>query len=571
MKLGFGPYSLMAVAAFLLTSTIINAERSDGKIVQRSNNVNHRHRQDQHQRYTKTDIEGESPTIYELANYQPVHPNLVVDAARIDLDQADIEQSMLFFNFGDAQTIYEDGGHSFSVATLRLDIPLSEDMPPQTIVLGQSESGGIVRGTLLYEAKALVTLINVAYTPINVGVDGFDDPKDDSNLCQLGGSLVPKTMGCYAENGRLSIGGLDDVTYSGYDATTDTINLRSIQRFSTDTSIIFTNPLPTHQKFVDYFGDTAYGDIFIQSAIDGKPASDKLKRGNIDFTLISVEGRAAAIPRFTFQLNIWMYVAGLLEFTIEKCLDDDNTMTDKTITSEEYTAYWDESWAIYAGSLEGVNGTTEEGKLLYHLADEMCGTFDTCDNDDDGDETATVNRKIVEDYQKGQTQVLNGQCDAAKATKEAIVSRMTVPLLQGMLLSAFEQEGGDKGDENVVDQVIGFSYAISVLPLIHACETNQLAATVIYDAFSVPPVSETDFASIRSVLEASYECLGVTCDDIGSLAGADLCTGAKNSTTNSSADECEEEGECSSGNPMHFSALGLNTCVLSLALYYLLG
>jgi hypothetical protein len=136
-----------------------------------------------------TDIDGDSPIDYQLAGYRPFSPKVVMDAGRIDLDQADIEQAALFFAFSDARRIYHRGGHSFSVATLNLDTPMQRDMPERSIVLGTSESGTTIRASLLQDTPAFSSTIDVVY-PVD------DDDDDEAALCQVGGSLLPVRTGC---------------------------------------------------------------------------------------------------------------------------------------------------------------------------------------------------------------------------------------------------------------------------------------------------------------------------------------------------------------------------------------
>jgi hypothetical protein len=227
-----------------------------------------------------------------------------------------------------------------------------------------------------------------------------------------------------------------------------------------------------------------------------------------------------------------MYVVGLLEFALEICVDDGD---------DRDPLLWDEAFAIYAGSLEGSDGSGD-GKLLYHLADEMCIAFGTCVL-----QSAPANRKLVEEFQTGQSRILSGQCEDATSSKDRIVSLMTVPLIQGLLLSATGLQEAD-----TVGQVTAFIFATSVLPLLHDC--NETAAALIYDAFRLP-ITETDedlFPSIRAVVESSYECLGISCEDIGFLLGADLCLARTEApTTSAGSDGCEddaEEEDCGSGS-----------------------
>ena len=98
---------------------------------------------------------------------------------------------------------------------------------------------------------------------------------------------------------------------------------------------------------------------------------------------------------------------------------------------------WDEGWAFYAGSLEGPDvGGTDEGQMIYALAEKRCENFKTCSGDTDDDDltgVSAVNAELLTLRQSGQSAIQELDCDTAEATKEEIVAQMVVPLVQGVL------------------------------------------------------------------------------------------------------------------------------------------
>ena len=86
-----------------------------------------------------------------IAGYEP--RTFVKNHAAIDLDQAKIEDLLDQGDFNSAKAIYVQGGHSKSIARLKL-----LDAPPpvkpilsETIVTGRTNAGGLVRGNLVEE------------------------------------------------------------------------------------------------------------------------------------------------------------------------------------------------------------------------------------------------------------------------------------------------------------------------------------------------------------------------------------------------------------------------------------
>ena len=99
---------------------------------------------------------------------------------------------------------------------------------------------------------------------------------------------------------------------------------------------------------------------------------------------------------------------------------------------------WDEGVCFYTGSIEGKDGNPGDGVLLHHLADEMCEAYKTCGAD--GTEslgTSKLNHDMLVLFALGNYHLLNGNCPAARETKNEIVEKMYIPLIQGAMRYAF--------------------------------------------------------------------------------------------------------------------------------------
>jgi hypothetical protein len=101
-------------------------------------------------------------------------------------------------------------------------------------------------------------------------------------------------------------------------------------------------------------------------------------------------------------------------------------------------------------------------------------------------------------------------CQAARTTKNKIAKLMAVPLVQGVIRYAFII--GQEGSVDPDDIGEGAAFAAAVLPIVHHCSSAD--ARIIYNNMRVrnPNVS---FAAVKSALERNYECMGITCEDVG--------------------------------------------------------
>merc|ERR1711871_1380680 len=257
--------------------------------------------------------------------------------------------------------------------------------------------------------------------------------------------------------------------------------------------------------------------------------------------------------------GVWMYAVHNLEKGKRDCDVD----------------FWDEGMAYYIGSLEGEYATSADyastGNLLYALAQKRCAEFGTCATTTDSSTIAAVNDKIQSAAIDGSENYLYHQVACNDAGLElafkGMVSQMTVPLVQGMLKYAWKadpangdscagQAGNDAatvatnddsaGTDCAKSWAEGWAFAAAVLPQVHKCDAT--AATTIranLDVASTEPMKD-GVAAVKAAIEGVYDCLGITCADVGAYQasgqvklGMDACTFAPSndvdSTTSSGA------------------------------------
>jgi hypothetical protein len=291
------------------------------------------------------------------------------------------------------------------------------------------------------------------------------------------------------------------VQYEGYTPTTDTVNGRSLQLFSTEAETKMKFPgsdafYPDYAMFVQYYGSNTYGDDIIQAAFLGKATS--LQNGNIDFTQFGYEGRAEAVKKATAYMNTAMEIIRKLESGVYECL---SCSSDDCL--DEGVLLLNEAVALYIGSLEGEAGTAGEGAGIYSLAEKRAIDFQTLI-----DGKAKLNAEMFMLLNQMGAYLSEGNCPAARFNKEDIAKLMFVPMIQGTLRYAWILSADNTASE--ADEVEGMTFAACVLPIVAACSSPD--ADIIYSEIqSITP----DFAAVKETFERTYNCLEITCGDVG--------------------------------------------------------
>ena len=268
--------------------------------------------------------------------------------------------------------------------------------------------------------------------------------------------------------------------------------------------------VPSYASFRRYFDDDLnYADTIIANAFNKKDvfasatSLDRLK-------VISIS------MRYTVT---YMAVLEKLYTAVDLCRD--------TKTSEAHDSL-DAAAAYYSGSSEGEDdGGTYDGILLYMLANRMCVHFGTCSSSNN----AEVNEKIVSLLYAAQGEIDVGACDSLAKTVKGIENALTVPLIQGTLFTALENDlylSGIIEAEDLLPE--GYVLAQSVLPLIH--DVDSSAASDIADVMVVFPRPENILVAsnhakvFRAFQVAIPKMKGLDCSMIGAIAGVSFCPGA---------------------------------------------
>jgi hypothetical protein len=216
-----------------------------------------------------------------------------------------------------------------------------------------------------------------------------------------------------------------------------------------------------------------------------------------------------------------MYVIREMEDAVADCKAGCTDCNDDPVHA------WDEAVAFYTGTLEGTDFIPGVGKMLYALADKRCKNFKTCVGGKDSG-SSQVNKEIFDLFKQGQAKLLAGKCDEVKPIKKAIIQWMIVPLVQGSLRYAYkvaELQGGSK------EKAEGAVFSAAIVPVVKKCkESAGVTIEKNMKINSAAPMGD-GFDAVKKAFEETYDCLGVTCDQIGGLlltsdsyhAGAEPC------------------------------------------------
>ncbi len=133
-----------------------------------------------------------------------------------------------------------------------------------------------------------------------------------------------------------------------------------------------------------------------------------------------------------------------------------------------------------------------------------------------------------------------------------------VPLVQGLLRASYALDAED--DFRTAVQGKGAAYAASVLPLVDGCNSGN--ANLVRDDLMPGKATGGSFQVVKAALERSYDCLGITCSDVGGilnvrrddyLTDAEACdnvrpVGSNNSPDDKVVEEDQKEKEEDDGN-----------------------
>jgi len=341
--------------------------------------------------------------------------------------------------------------------------------------------------------------------------------------------------------------------------------IRRLFKFATSTSMAAERWYNIYKNYWKSTGMTAdeaakYSDTNVRPALAGT--------GGYAAASVSNKMRAEVAKKGVAYQTVWMYVLHEYEDAIMDCLAGDIEGNSANVGGAAPHA-WDEGWAFYAGSLEGTaaGDSSTDGVMVYKLASKRCENFGTCNGAAPGTTgVAKANLKHLALARSGRDKILAGDCNTVQEEFDAIVDQMTIPLIQGMLKYAYESDpaAGAKCASRSLDcdKALGeaWAFAAAVLPRLNYCDSSvaklvkdNLDVTVIAGATasgdgtafvaSPGPQMKDGYAKLKSEVEKTYPCLGITCEEVGvyqksgvNKGGMEICGSSGSSGSSGSAD-----------------------------------
>ena len=392
---------------------------------------------------------------------------------KLDLDQKDFETFLGNGDFEKAEAIYVNGANSMKTSEITLNTPLAQGFAKGSIVTQGGKSG-----VLNKDASAGDAMIKV----------GIDPPC----ISDFGDS--PDTSGCFSNtDGSFMI--------ESVDVGPGTVNLkyRTLAGFSTAADEKMTG-YEMFEIYKDYFGVGDYAHRFISAALQA--GNDAGTSVSMDFSVQDDDFRVGSAMVGSAFWSVWMYLIWEMEDAIGDCNDGCSDCNDAPVHA------WDEAWAFYTGSLEGKFGSTS-GIFPYRLAENMCSIMGTCLAG-----KSKVNRELEDAFIDGKNKIDQGDCSGAEAYKKTIMTKMSIPLIQATLNSAFTIANGDSSSKAKAEAA---TYAGSILPQVAKCSSAD--AEIIKNNLWIDssPLDMDGFNAVKGAFENNYGCIGVTCDDIGGM------------------------------------------------------
>jgi len=214
---------------------------------------------------------------------------------------------------------------------------------------------------------------------------------------------------------------------------------------------------------------------------------------------------------------------------------------------------WDGAVGIFVGDIEYRNTTPSMvlGVTLWSLAEKRCVNFASCGINFDSDlisDNSPVNYEVMRLFAAGRQATFQGEKDQMKVLQRLISNKLAIGGIQGTMRSAWLLSGQGVGQapnnlaltRGVDAPGIGTTtardkevsrmgtYAMNALPKVWACSRNaeeilyrEVAIggpkTVTLDATDNSMRPSVNFDNVKLAFECNYKCLGITCEEVGSL------------------------------------------------------
>jgi len=275
-----------------------------------------------------------------------------------------------------------------------------------------------------------------------------------------------------------------------YDKHGEKVGTRSLASFSTSAPLVMSQE-PTY--------------IMFKYALDSVPSDNRLfmggSTGEYADSIVQAAFASQRDPMLPVEaalsLNLWMYVVHELYQAVDNC-------RRKVLKDDDGVHSIDEVAAYYIGDSQQT-GSAEQGHSLYAFAEKIGETFG-----EDNNGQVTVNIRIIDLLNEAKNEIsYPGACTTnpetykrLRTSAHKIIAQMTVPLIQNLI---FNLATNDRERVKL--------YAQAFVPLTAACSPSQFE--FLRDKLMLDEYNVVDIDNIIRVIESTYQCLGLECQDIG--------------------------------------------------------
>jgi len=237
------------------------------------------------------------------------------------------------------------------------------------------------------------------------------------------------------------------------------------------------------------------------AAVHGGYADAYITEQLNDFSAGTLGAQAATVLVVSMYASHQLW-AGMLDcFAVMNGYSPDADETGKLNPKKAY----DNFIALYIGAGQTL-APAWKGDMLYELAQAGAMFFDTQDSEGE----ATVNSNVKTKYQSIQRKLAEeGYCQRDESIEtlwrltNEIMAQTSVPLVQ-MLIHSLKQD--DQAPKVRM-------YALAVVPQLSRCRPSVHAA--LKDYLLDEEYDKRNLVRIVDLLQQSYDCLGITCEDVG--------------------------------------------------------
>eukprot|EP00536_Pseudo-nitzschia_multiseries_P000699 jgi/Psemu1/1580/gm1.1580_g len=255
--------------------------------------------------------------------------------------------------------------------------------------------------------------------------------------------------------------------------------------------------VPQFESFAQYYSTDTYADDIIRGALDPVQVNwtEEQRR------TVVIKGSQVLVMYFAALQNAYEAVS--------QC-------STQGIDQSGASEVWDQAAAILIGSLQATNSVTDEGYMLYGLAEDYCVEFGTCLNQTTN---SYINDEVVSLLYTGRGAALSNSCRALEKTAYELSSLLLIPIIQGALSTSRTLSNG----EDLKQRAEAYIYSRALVPLVR--RRDAASDLELYLGNQAPSDKKHTASKVYAALATAYPKMDVECEDIGDANGIDTCSG----------------------------------------------